>query len=124
MGWRIREMHPLDDYLVVERFDPDTKVGTLWLPEISRDDKVHVARVLKVGPGRYADNGQKVPMVVREGDVVLIGKYIGQTIHPDGMRSDGRHWLAIREDDVIAIADVVSDEAEQESGSVLEMVGG
>lgn len=112
------QMTPLEDYIIVERHRPSERtVGGLWIPEAVQDGKTHLATVLEVGPGRTTDDGQLIPMVVKKGQTVLIGKYVGSHIWPNGEGRDPQ-WLAIREDDVVAIVSGVEN-VEPTNGHVI-----
>jgi len=54
--------------------------------------------VVAVGPGKIADNGQRVVPEVKEGDRVLFGKYSGTDI-----KIEGEEHLILREDDILAV---------------------
>lgn len=54
--------------------------------------------VLEVGPGRTTPEGQRVPMQVESGDVVMYGKFAGQVIV-----IDGEELLMLREADITAV---------------------
>jgi chaperonin GroES len=51
-----------------------------------------------VGEGKFDDNGKRVPMTVKKGDRVLIGKYTGTEVKVD----DVDHVI-VREDEILAI---------------------
>jgi co-chaperonin GroES (HSP10) len=60
-----------------------------------------IASVLAAGPGKSNEAGVRVPLDVRAGDTILFGKYSGQEI-----KVDGTDYLIMKEDDVLAIAEV------------------
>jgi Co-chaperonin GroES (HSP10) len=51
-----------------------------------------------VGPGKIADNGQKITMELKKGDKVLYGKYSGSEV-----TVDGTDLLIMRESDILAV---------------------
>ena len=53
---------------------------------------------MAVGSGRVLDNGQKMPLEVKEGDKVLFSKYGGTEV-----KVDGEEYLILSERDVLAI---------------------
>ena len=55
-----------------------------------------------MGTGRVTDDGKTVPLEVRVGDYVLVGKYTGSDI-----KLDGEEYLIIREDEVLGVAEGV-----------------
>ncbi|HSN53049.1 MAG TPA: hypothetical protein VLT32_00180, partial [Candidatus Sulfomarinibacteraceae bacterium] len=56
------------------------------------------AEVVAVGDGKLDDNGKRLPMNVKKGNTVLIGKYSGQDIKIN----DVEHTI-LREDEILAI---------------------
>jgi chaperonin GroES len=58
--------------------------------------------VLSVGPGERNEKGDRVPLDVAEGDMVLFAKYAGTE-----MKVDGKKLLILRDSDLLAI--VVND---------------
>jgi chaperonin GroES len=51
-----------------------------------------------VGPGRLDDNGKRVPMELKKGDRILMGKYSGTEV-----KIDGEEHVILREEDVLAV---------------------
>jgi len=66
----------------------------------SAAEKPEQGEVVAVGPGRRDDKGELIPMEVKAGDLVLFGKYAGQTI-----KVDGEELLVMREDDVMGVVE-------------------
>ncbi len=56
------------------------------------------AAVVAVGEGKFDDNGKRIPMSVKAGDKVLIGKYSGTEV-----KLDGEDHVIVREDEILAI---------------------
>ena len=56
--------------------------------------------VIAVGPGKLDDTGKLMPMTVKAGDKVLVGKYAGTEIKID----DVEH-IIVREDEVLGIVE-------------------
>ncbi|MGD1010901.1 MAG: co-chaperone GroES, partial [Candidatus Aminicenantales bacterium] len=54
--------------------------------------------VIEVGKGRVNDDGKTIPLVVKKGDRVLIGKYSGTEVTVDGVE-----LVIIREEEVLAV---------------------
>ena len=53
---------------------------------------------MAVGPGRVAENGNRVPVDVAEGDVVLYSKYGGTEV-----KVNGEEYLVLSARDVLAV---------------------
>ena len=92
------KLRPLSDRVVVEPIEQEEKTaGGIFLPDTAKEKPQH-GRVVAVGPGRLANNGEKVPMSVREGDRVLFAKYAGTEV-----KVDGKEYLIMHESDIMAI---------------------
>lgn len=91
---------PLGDRVLVEPIEQEDKTaGGVYLPDTAKE-KPQKGKILAVGSGRVLENGQKVPLEVREGQTVLYGKYSGNEV-----KVNGREYLIVRETDVYAILD-------------------
>lgn len=90
---------PIHDKIVVRPINEDevTKSGIV-LPDTVDKEKPEKGEVLAVGEGKIFDNGQKSPMIVKVGDIVMFKKY-----SPDEIKVEGEELLVISESDVIAI---------------------
>ena len=56
--------------------------------------------VIAVGPGKRGDDGKILPLDVKVGDRILIGKYTGQEISVDG-----HDYVILSEDEVLAVVE-------------------
>lgn len=91
-------LRPLHDRVVIKRSDPEHKsAGGILIPD-SAGEKPERGEVIAVGPGRRNDKGDFISLSVKPGQLVLFGKYSGQTI-----KVDGQEVLVIREDEVLAV---------------------
>ena len=81
----------------------DKKFGS---PTITKDgvtvakEKPQQGKVLAVGSGRSNEDGKRIPLDVKAGNLILFGKYSGQEI-----KLDGDEYLIMREDEVLAVID-------------------
>jgi chaperonin GroES len=92
------KVQPLADRILVKRIEQsEAKVGNIYIPDTAKE-KPQEAEVIAVGPGRVKDDGSRIPLEVKKGDKVLIGKYSGTDV-----KLNGEDHLIIREDDVLAI---------------------
>ncbi|MEK7348655.1 MAG: co-chaperone GroES, partial [Candidatus Eisenbacteria bacterium] len=67
---------PLSDRILVRRLeDTEVKRGGIIIPDTAKE-KPQQGEVIAVGPGRFED-GKRVPLDVKKGDKVLMGKYSG-----------------------------------------------
>jgi chaperonin GroES len=91
-------LKPLSDRLVVEPTERDEKTASgIILPETAKE-KPQEGTVLAAGPGRTDDDGKRIAMDVKTGDVVLYAKYAGTEI-----KLDDRKLLILKESDILAI---------------------
>lgn len=94
-------VQPLDDRVLIERdHAEETTYGGIVLPDNAKE-KVNRGTVIAVGPGKYNDRGDRIPMTVKVGDKVLISKYGGDDIHV-GEDEDVEHVM-LRESDILAV---------------------
>jgi len=91
------KLEPLGDRLVVKPIQKEeiTKSG-LVIPDTAKE-KPQEGEVLAVGPGRLTDDGERIPMDVRVGDIVIYAKYGGSEI-----KIDNEELIILRESDVLA----------------------
>ena len=90
---------PLGDRVLIEVLEDELqKEGSLYIPDTAKE-KPQEGKIVAVGSGRYED-GKLVPLDVKEGDVVLYGKYSGTDI-----KHQGKEYLIVRESDILAILD-------------------
>jgi chaperonin GroES len=92
-------IRPLHDRIIVQRVEASAQSGLIIVPD-SAKEKPQQGKVIAAGNGRYNDEGARVPLDVKAGDLVLFGKFTGQEV-----RLDGEDYLVMREDDVLAVSD-------------------
>ena len=91
-------LKPLGSRLVVEPLEQEeVTLGGIVLPETAKE-KPQKGSVLAAGPGDRDDEGKRIPMDVKVGDMVLFAKYSGTEI-----KLDGKKLLILRESDILAI---------------------
>lgn len=74
---------PLNDFVAVRPDDPEERTeGGIIIPETSQEKPMR-GTILAAGPGTLKD-GKRLALSVREGDVVLYGRYAGNMIEIDG----------------------------------------
>jgi chaperonin GroES len=92
------KIRPLGDRILVKREEPSETVrGGIIIPD-SAKEKPQEGKVVAVGKGRLDENGKVIPMEVKKGDRILMGKYSGTEV-----KLDGDEHIILREDDVLAI---------------------
>ena len=87
------KIKPLADRVVVQPQEAETKTASgLFIPDTSKE-KPQRGKVVAVGSGKKDE-----PMELKEGDIVLYGKYAGTEINVDGT-----DYLIMRQSDVLAV---------------------
>jgi chaperonin GroES len=70
---------PLEDRIVVTVLESEqTTASGIVIPDTAKE-KPQEGTVVAVGPGRFED-GQRLPMDVKEGDTVIFSKYGGTEV--------------------------------------------
>jgi chaperonin GroES len=88
---------PLEDRIVVKTNEAETVTASgLVIPDTAKE-KPQEGVVLAVGPGRF-DDGVRVPMDVKVGDVVLYSKYGGTEI-----KHNNEEFLVLSARDILAV---------------------
>jgi len=91
-------IRPLGDRIVVKALEAEeTTKGGIILPDTAKE-KPQKGKVLSVGTGRILDNGTRVPLDVREGDIIIFSKYGGTEI-----KIDGEEYLIVSERDILGV---------------------
>ena len=91
------KLNPLADRLVVRPIEKEevTK-GGIVLPDTAKE-KPQEGEVLAVGPGRVSEDGKRIAMDVKVGDIVVYSKYGGTE-----SKVDGEELIILRESDILA----------------------
>jgi chaperonin GroES len=93
-------LRPLGDRLIVEPQEKEGKTTSgIILPETSKE-KPQEGTVLAAGPGRLDDDGKRIVMDVKVGQVVLYAKYSGTEV-----KIDDKKLLILKEGDILAIVE-------------------
>lgn len=91
------KLKPLADRIVVRPLEKDDKTrGGIILPDTVKE-KPQEGEVVAVGPGRLSDDGKRIAMEVKVGDIVIYAKYGGTEI-----TIDDEKLMILRESDVLA----------------------
>jgi chaperonin GroES len=91
-------VRPLHDRVIVRRLEEgEQKIGGIIIPDTAKE-KPQQGKVIAVGSGKVKDDGKRIPLDVKAGDLILFGKYTSQEV-----RLDGEEYLIMREDEVLAV---------------------
>lgn len=94
------KVKPLGDRVLLKRVEPKEEVrGGIIIPDTAKE-KPQEAEIVAIGDGKLDDDGKRIPMTVKPGDRVLIGKYSGQDI-----KIDDEEYTIVREDEIYAIVE-------------------
>ncbi len=86
-----------DDRVLVKPNQAEEKTaGGIIIPDTAKE-KPQKGTVVAVGKGKYAEQtGNLIPVQVKEGDVIMYGKYGGTEIN-----IDGEDYLIMRASDIL-----------------------
>ena len=91
---------PLEDRILVEPLEAEqTTASGLVIPDTAKE-KPQEGKVLATGPGRVDDNGNRVPLDVNVGDVVIYSKYGGTEV-----KYGGEDYLVLSARDLLAVVE-------------------
>src|SRR5262245_12438643 len=91
-------VRPLHDRIIVQRLEEgEQRIGGIIIPD-SAKEKPQQGKVMAVGSGKVKDDGKRIALDVKAGDLILFGKYSGQEI-----KLDGEEYLIMREDEVLGV---------------------
>lgn len=93
------KVRPLNDRVLIKRVEDEEQKskGGIIIPDTAKE-KPQKGQVIAVGKGKVLENGERIPLDVKEGDKVLFGKYAGNEI-----KIDGEEYLIMREDEILCI---------------------
>jgi len=90
-------LQPLADRLVVKPIErEEVSRGGIVLPDTAKE-KPQEGEVIAVGPGRLSEDGKRIAMDVKLGDVVIYTKYGGTDV-----KIEGEELVILRESDILA----------------------
>lgn len=91
---------PLEDRVLVQPLEAETTTASgLVIPDTAKE-KPQEGEVIAAGPGRIDDNGKRVEMDVKVGDVIIFSKYGGTEV-----RYNGKDLLLLNARDILAIVE-------------------
>ena len=91
---------PLEDRIVIRQVEAEqTTASGLVIPDTAKE-KPQEGEVIAVGPGRVDDNGNRIPVDVKVGDVVIYSRYGGTEV-----KYDGQEIQILSSRDVLAVVE-------------------
>ena len=89
---------PLEDRILIQPLEATTQTASgIYIPDTAKE-KPQEGKVVATGPGRIDDKGNRVPLDVAEGDVVIFSKYGGTEV-----KYDGQEYLLLNARDILAV---------------------
>lgn len=91
-------LKPIGDKVIVEILKAEEKTkGGIILPDTAKE-KPQEAKVIAVGSGKTLASGKVVAPEVKEGDIIIFGKYSGSEV-----KIENKEYLIIESDDILAV---------------------
>lgn len=93
------KFRPLGDRVLAKRLEMegnDVTASGIIIPDTAKE-KAQTAQVVAVGSGRVDSSGKTIPLYVKVGDVIYLGKYSGTEA--------GKDHLIIREDEILGVVE-------------------
>ncbi len=93
------KIKPLGDRVLIEPKNREEKTKSgIVIPQTAEKERPEQGEIIAVGNGKVDERGDKIPMNVKKGDIVLFSKY-----GPSEIKIDGKEYLIAREEDILAI---------------------
>jgi len=94
---KTRQFEPLGDGVMIKPIERDeVRASGIVLPDTAKE-KPQEGKVVAIGPGRTSEDGTRVPMEVKKGELVLYRKYAGTEV-----QEGDDEYLIVRESDIVA----------------------
>lgn len=91
-------IRPLHDRILAKRIEEQEQIrGGIIIPDTAKEKPLE-AEVIAVGNGKIMEDGKTIPLDVKPGDRVLIGKYSGTEVKLDNVE-----YIILREDEVLGV---------------------
>jgi chaperonin GroES len=91
------KLQPLADRVLVKPVEKEEKTKSgIYLPDTAKE-KPQEGEVLAVGPGKMSDDGKRIIMDLKVGDIVIYAKYGGTEV-----KIDDEELIILRESDILA----------------------
>ncbi|MCI5449531.1 MAG: co-chaperone GroES [Coriobacteriaceae bacterium] len=94
------QLRPLGDRVLVKPEKAEQKTASGLYISSGAQEKPQRGEVIAVGAGKLDDKGERIPVDVKVGDVVIYGKYGGNEV-----KIDGEEYLLMRDSDIYAVVE-------------------
>ncbi len=90
---------PVADRVVLKMVEAEETTKSGIILAAASQEKPEIAEVVAVGPGGVID-GNEVTMYIKEGQKVIVGKYVGTEV-----KLDGAEYIIVKQADILAIVE-------------------
>jgi chaperonin GroES len=91
------KLQPLADRVVVKPLENEQKTKSgIYIPDTAKE-KPQEGEIIAVGPGRLTDDGARIAVDLKVGDIVIYARYGGSEI-----KIDNQELVIMRESDILA----------------------
>jgi len=91
-------IRPLHDRILAKRIEEQEQVrGGIIIPDTAKEKPME-AEVIAVGNGKIMEDGKTIPLDVKVGDRILVGKYSGSEVKIQDVE-----YIILREDEVLGV---------------------
>jgi chaperonin GroES len=91
------KLKPMADRVLVKPIEREEVTrGGIVVPDTAKE-KPQEGKILAVGDGRLSEDGKRIPLDVKVGDIVIFAKYGGTEV-----KIDGEELIILRESDILA----------------------
>ena len=94
------QLRPLGDRVLVKPEKAEQKTASGLYISSGAQEKPQRGEVIAVGAGKLDDKGERIPVDVKVGDVVIYGKDGGNEV-----KIDGEEYLLMRDSDIYAVVE-------------------
>jgi len=96
---KFMNIKPLHDHVVVKPVvENEMTASGIVLPGTIEKERPERGEVVAIGEGRFSKTGERIPMCVKVGDVVVFKNYPVTEI-----KIDGQDLLVVKEEDIMAV---------------------
>lgn len=91
-------IRPLHDRILAKRIEEKEQVrGGIIIPDTAKEKPLE-AEVIAIGNGKILEDGKTIPLDVKVGDRILVGKYSGTEV-----KLNDNEYIILREEEVLGV---------------------
>ena len=88
---------PISDHVVIEPVREEKKKSGIIIPDTVEKERSEMGKVVAVGPGKL-ENGKRIPLEVKKGDIVFYHKYSEHKI-----KDGGKEFIVVKGEDIFGV---------------------